>query len=436
MSFTFTGGLDLQSRRRRPLPAIRVFSNPTHIVLDFPDGKKAAFDALVAPGDRVSVYDRVGTLTAGEDVIPVFSGISGVVRELVTDGADTVTGVVIDGDGEEKRGETAGYTGPLTEFTPEMIVDIMKEAGIRCRGSYGFIYKRIEAAGDGTVKLILNCCESEPGVTSRKKLLDEDLEAVLNGAKIVMKAVDVRKCDAAIEQDSALRSVLASRVRKDPLFDVRKMKRRYPQDEETSMIYALGGPRLSDVSRPELSKYVMIDAETAASVYRAAAFGVPYCSRVVTVGNENVLCPIGTPVSELLEFCGVETSHHDKIIAGGPMRGRACALTGSYVGPDTDAVTVLTEKDGRPIPEMTECTHCGRCVSVCPSRIMPYYIAQLSRKKKYSACLDYGAAACTECGCCDYVCPSYIPIKKLIRIAKSRSSAAPEKEHNENTETV
>ncbi|MBQ7699471.1 MAG: hypothetical protein IJT49_03915 [Clostridia bacterium] len=431
MAFTFTGGLDLQRSGRASLNRIIALPTPAFTVFDFSGDKNTVFTPFLSQNDPVSVYQCIGEQTAGEDKIPVYSGIAGSVRSILKNADGIPVGMVITSSEEQKKAEIKGYEGTLADLDPQKIVETVKNSAIPCRGSHGFAYKRLLASQGKTKRFILNFCESEPGVSSRKALITEDIDAVLNGAKLLMRAVDIRTCDIAIERDNGqMIGLLTEKIRKNRLFSVRKTKHKYPQDEEVALIFALNGTQLSDAESPERSGCVVFDAETAAAVYRAVVYGVPYCERVVTVDTENLLCPIGTPVSELLDFCDIRPETAVKIISGGPLRGKTFKKLDEPVKADTSAITVIYAGEGRPIPQMTQCTRCGKCVSVCPSRIMPFRIAELSKQKRYAKCAEFGANACCECGCCDYVCPAYIPIKKLIRTAKHKK-VMPKRDKNE-----
>ena len=432
MAFTFSGGLDLQKPSKAFNGIITAYLTPKQTVIDFSGDKTAGFYPLVSPGETVLAYQQVGERMFGEDKIPVYGGVCGSVTEIIQNSDGQPTGVRITADGERKIADVSGYEGPLSGLSPEKIVEIVKNAAVPCRGSHVFAYKKLLANTGKAKRFILNFCESEPGVSSRKALSAEDLDGVLNGAKLLMKALDIRRCVIGIERESRdLLAEIAEKVKNNTLFEIKKVKQKYPQDEETALIYALNGTLLSDADAPEGSGCAVFDAETAAAVYRAVAFGVPYCERVVTVEGKNVLCPIGTPVAELLEFCGVSREKAVKLISGGPLRGKSFRKADDPVTAQTDAITVIYENDGVPIPEMAVCSRCGRCVSVCPARIIPYRAAELAKQKKYSKSAEYGTAACCECGCCDYVCPAYIPIKKLIRTAKRRLSEIKKNENKE-----
>ena len=436
MALSFTGGLDIQKSSKAYLDGIIALPAPNTTVLDFSGEKNTVFKPVLSPGDRVFKYQQVGERTLDNDTVPVYSGICGSVKSIITNADGQPTGIVISSEWPQIKAATEGYGGNLSGLTPQKIIEIVKKAAVPCRGSHGFVYKRLLAATGKTKRIILNCCESEPGQTSRRALIAEDVDEVLDGTKLLMRALDIRNCEVAAERENTeILSLLAEKTRNNRLFILRKMKQKFPQDEEVALIFALNGTQISDAEAPEKSGCVVFDAETAAAVYRAVVYGIPYCERVVTVETTNLLCPVGALVSDLLEFCDIRTEKAVKIISGGPLRGKVFKKLDEPIGADTAAVTVIYEGDGRPIPEMTQCNRCGRCVSVCPSRIIPYRIAELSKQKKYSKCEDYGLSACCECGCCDYVCPAYIPLKRLIRAAKTKKTAA-KRDKNEVETTV
>lgn len=424
MAFTFSGGLDLQKSNRGELNRIKALPTPKYTVIDVSGDKNTAFTPFFSQGDHVLAYQCVGEQKLHGDTVPVYTAISGTVKSVLSNERGQACGMTVYSDDEQIKAELRGYGGTLAELTPDLVVEFVKNAAVRCRGYSGFTFLKLKKYAGKAKRVILNMCESEPGLTARKAVAAEDPDSVLNGAKLLMHALDLRRCEIAVEKENKeVLTVISEKIKKNPLFSLRKTKQKYPQDEESALIYALSGIRVTDAEAPERTGCVVFDAEEAAAVYRAVVYGVPYCERVVTVEDENLLCPIGTPVSELLEFCDIRTEKIKKAISGGPLRGILYKKLDEPVKADTEAVTVIYAGDGVSIPEMTQCNRCGRCVDVCPARIMPYRIAELSKQKKYSQCGEYGAAACFECGCCDYVCPAYIPLKKLIRTAKINKNA-------------
>jgi electron transport complex protein RnfC len=84
----------------------------------------------------------------------------------------------------------------------------------------------------------------------------------------------------------------------------------------------------------------------------------------------------------------------------------------------TSGITVLTGADVRKADE-THCIRCGRCVDVCPMKLVPTKLALASRQKDLELAQRYHILACFECGCCAYICPANLPLVQLVRVGKA-----------------
>ena len=62
----------------------------------------------------------------------------------------------------------------------------------------------------------------------------------------------------------------------------------------------------------------------------------------------------------------------------------------------------------------TACINCGRCVDVCPSRIIPSRLADYAQRHDEEAFVAMNGLECVECGSCSYVCPAKRPLKQAI----------------------
>ena len=56
--------------------------------------------------------------------------------------------------------------------------------------------------------------------------------------------------------------------------------------------------------------------------------------------------------------------------------------------------------------EPGNCIRCGRCVDVCPGRVVPSLLASLAEHGDTDGFLAHNGMECCECGCCSYVCPA------------------------------
>ena len=157
---------------------------------------------------------------------------------------------------------------------------------------------------------------------------------------------------------------------------------------------------------------------------------MPLVRRVVTVDGDcikepkNILAPIGTPYRDLIEFCGGLVKTPQKLISGGPMMGRSVWTPDMPVMKGTSAILALSKKFSPTTGLPPVCIRCGRCVSHCPMRLMPNYIAQFSRAGDYARAEEFGAMSCVECGSCSYNCPGQLELVQDIRVAKNEIKKA------------
>jgi len=87
---------------------------------------------------------------------------------------------------------------------------------------------------------------------------------------------------------------------------------------------------------------------------------------------------------------------------------------------DSRGVLALTRSEVRQAPR-TPCIQCGRCVQACPMGLNPSLLFRLIDHHNVPGALDEGLLDCTECGSCGYICPSRIPLVQGLRIGKTRA---------------
>ncbi|HUW93859.1 MAG TPA: RnfABCDGE type electron transport complex subunit C, partial [Bacteroidales bacterium] len=169
---------------------------------------------------------------------------------------------------------------------------------------------------------------------------------------------------------------------------------------------------------------VVQNVGTAFAVYEAVQKNKPLIERVVTVTGKSVKDPgnflvrIGTPVSKLIEAAGGMPDDTGKIVNGGPMMGKALAMTEVPVTKGTSGI-VLFSSDESHRNEVLPCIRCGKCTSVCAMGLEPWLLAVVSEKAMFEKAEAEKITDCMECGACAYTCPSKRPLLDYIRLGKA-----------------
>ncbi len=425
MACTFRGGIHVNEHKDTDRIAIEEMTAPARVAIPLVQHIGAPVKSLVKKGDKVLVGQVIGRNDEALSC-PVHASISGTVVDIEARNSYTGYGktehIIIENDNEYTECEFSGLSED--EYTLENIVNAVHEAGISGMGGATFpTYAKISSAVGKAKELIVNCAECEPYITANHRLMLENTESILEGVKILMRALDIGKAVFAVENNKKdAIAILEGLLKSEPGISVAVLKTKYPQGDERQIMYALHGVELPQGKLPADIGYVIFNAETCSAVYHAVKEGRPLIKRIVTVsGNcvknpKNLLVPLGTSYADVIEYCGGFSSEPDKIISGGPMMGMAQWDINTPVTKGTSAILALS--DPKPV-EHSACIHCGKCIGVCPMHLTPNYLALFSSHENYDMCEKYNCMSCVECGCCTYTCPGHVPIVQHIRKAKA-----------------
>lgn len=435
MAKTFKGGIHVPgSKNTKNLP-ITDFPAPAVVCIPMQQHIGAPATPLVSKGDTVRLGQVIGRFDSGLSC-PVHASVSGTVKDVEMRPSYTGYGktahIVIENDFQNTPDESIKpYEGSLSEASPEEIIEIVKNAGISGMGGAAFpTYAKISSAIGKAEELIINCAECEPYITANHRLMLEEPERIIGGAKIILKALGLNHVIFALEdnkKDAA--EVLKEKIGDAEGFEVAILKTKYPQGDERQIIYALKGVELPAGKLPADVGCVIFNAETCAAIHSAFTTGMPLISRIVTVDGDavnepkNIRVPIGTSYEDVFNFCGGVKENISRIISGGPMMGAAQWDYNAVVMKNTSALLVLSEENDHTIVSDAACIHCGKCVSVCPMHLMPNYLAQFAKADNNEMCGKFGVMSCVECGCCTYNCPGRVPIVQHIRDKKAQINA-------------
>jgi len=317
--------------------------------------------------------------------------------------------------------------GGLDQYEPQEIVDAARRGGLVGLGGAGFpTHVKLRRNEQKPIHwLLINGCECEPYLTADYRLMLEAPAPIITGALLAQRAIRAQEVMVCVEDNKpqavdALRSATQGTG-----IEVRILKTKYPQGGEKQLLVAALGKEVPTGGLPLDVGALVMNVGTAASLARAVVHQKPLTHRIVTVSGmgirqpKNLLVPIGTSYRELIDYCGGLTDDAVRVVAGGPMMGFTLGNLDVPVTKGTSGITVLSRDEIRRSEE-TNCVRCGRCVDVCPLRLVPSRIAMALRAGNLELAERHHVTACMECGCCAYTCPASIPLVQLIRTGKVR----------------
>lgn len=400
------------------LPELAVFPLWQHI--------GAPAKPVVKRGDKV----KVGTLIAeagGFVSAPIYSSVSGTVSKI-----DTIidaTGyrqpaIFIKTEGDEweesiDRSEKLETLNSHPELTSEDIINRLKVAGVTGMGGAGFptFIKLMPPPGAKAECIIINGVECEPYITSDYRLMMEHADEIIVGVQLLMKSVHVDKAYIGIEENKTKAiALMTEKAASDSRIKVIPLAQKYPQGGEKQLVAAVIGREVpAPPAIPVNVGAIPVNVGTTFAVYQAVMKNKPLFERYTSVSGKqikhpgNFLVRMGTSFGQLIEACGGMPDGDNKVLAGGPMMGKAVMNLDVPVCKGTNSVTVLTGDDAHR-KVIQPCIRCGKCVTVCPMGLEPYLIATLSSLHKYDRLEKEDVTSCISCGSCQYTCPSHRPL--------------------------
>ncbi len=428
-SKTFRGGVDTPHFKEMSASSpISELPAPEKVTIPLTQHIGAPCEVKVEKGDQVDL----GQIIADTDAFvsaPIHASVSGTVEAVTTtrlaDGR-IVPAVVIASDGEDRWHESVAPKGELRNLDADAIRSIMREAGLVGMGGAAFPthVKYTPPPGVDLHTIIINGCECEPFLTCDHRVMLEFADEIVFGLEAMMKVAGAKRGLIGIEENKpdaieALRQAVGDRP-----YDVIPLKVKYPEGAEKQLISALTGQEVPSGGLPLDLGIVVNNVATAVALANAIKTGQPLIDRVVTVSGDRVGRPgnlrvrIGTSMEDVFDACGGLTEAPERIVIGGPMMGQAVFDISIPITKGCSGVLALSAEIA-PVVEEKPCIRCGRCVEVCPSFLMPLYIADYP----HEASLEYYPLDCIECGSCSYICPADQRLLERIRLAKVEAEA-------------
>ena len=436
MAFSFFGGVHPKENKRYARDKeIQAYPEPDILVIPMAQHIGAPCKPLVKKGDLVTVGQKIGDNQGL--CVPVHSSVSGKVKAVEarphTNGT-RVMSVVIEND---HKGTVCEDCKPRTEeevqmMSPEELIAVIREGGVVGMGGATFPTHVKLSGGIGKVDtVIVNAGECEPFITSDDRLCREMPEEVISGLKIIMHILGLREGHIGIEDNKPEAiSALQAHLSKDDGITIDVLPAKYPQGAEKQLIYAVTGREVPSGGLPAAVGCAVFNAATCKAIHDVVYNGMPLVKRIVTVSGDiamdakNLWVPIGTSFIDLMDCAGFSENPY-KVLSGGPMMGAAQYDLTATVIKGVNTITMLG-KSNNFFVEDSRCLRCGKCIAVCPMKLMPVMMYKAMQSGDIQEMKDSNLMDCIECGSCAYICPACVPLVLGFRSAKQvmRNAAA------------
>lgn len=402
--------------------------NPQKVYIPMVMNIGAPCTPCVAVGDKVFVGTKIGDSEAFVSA-PIHSSVSGTVTAI---SSRDITGqkqeyIEIESDG---KNETDENLKPFPVKNKEDLIAAAKNCGLVGLGGAGFPthIKLNPPMGTKLDTLVVNAAECEPYLTADYRECMERYEDVLNGIYLIKKVLNLEKVVICIESNKpkaikTLYQMASDKRDKDDTVKLMKLPSSYPQGAEKVLIYSATGRILPPGKLPSDIGCLVMNVTSIGSLYRYIETGKPLTHKRITVDGtavktpKNLLIPIGTKISDILDTLEVDEAY-EKVITGGPMMGVAVVDKDAVVEKRTNGILVMNPQK---FVSSTPCIRCGRCAKNCPMGLTPAKVETANRVGDYEKFKELNVNLCMECGSCSYVCPAKRPLTQVMRVAKSIS---------------
>ena len=378
---------------------------------------------IVNVGDKVLKGQKIAE-AGGFVSASIFASVSGEVKGIqkrINPSGAKVDSIIVENDFQY---EEIVYPPikPLDEMSKEEIIERIKEAGIVGMGGAGFpTHVKLSPKEPERIDYVIaNCAECEPYITADYRRMLENPEELISGMRVVLNIFPQAKGIFGVEDNKPdCIEKLRKLTEKEPRMEVKALKTKYPQGAERQLIFATTGRAINSSMLPADAGCVVDNVETMIAIHTAVVEGKAVTERIVTLSGDAVNEPgnfkvlFGTNHQEVIEAGGGFKTPPEKIISGGPMMGFAMFTADTPITKTSSSILAFTKDEVR-ANEPTACINCGRCVEVCPSRIIPSRLADLAERHDEEAFKKMEGLECIECGSCSYVCPAKRQLKQSI----------------------
>ncbi len=266
----------------------------------------------------------------------------------------------------------------------------------------------------GTEAIIIDVCESEPGLRHNIALFQEYQKFFIQHIPFIKHLFQTERVFLCL--DEAIKNVRGS-IEKE-------MQSRNQQGCFVKVVPRYKGiPYCNDFLLKWSCKVAeqrskVVSFESLMQILEAILYQRPVQKQTVFVygdalTKERFLCAhIGSSLSDLLAESEMYTSSTDsKIVLNGMFTGIEIENLNQPLDQSIHSISIHKRVE---TDTVRPCISCGLCTTICPAHLEPNILYNLIESENTSYLRDMHIDRCISCGLCSYVCPSRIPLTQQI----------------------
>lgn len=299
------------------------------------------------------------------------------------------------------------------------LIDQIRDAGVVGAGGAGFpTDRKLNCKAE---IFIVNGIECEPLLRVDRRVMENHAAEIVRTVRAIRDQIGAKRAVIALKKHYHDAVAALSAAVKGTKVELYLSESFYPAGDEQNLVYWVTGKTVPTGGIPLDVGAVVSNVSTVLNI-AAAMEGNPVIDKMVTVGGAvakpvTVTCPIGTPLSKLLEAAGGAIGDCTFIV-GGPLMGKltddltqpVTKTTGGLLAIPKDhplvAKKVTAPRDA--VLARAACSQCSMCTQMCPRNAMglnvqPHKAMRALASGNPTLLGDVnGVFSCCDCGVCTY----------------------------------
>ena len=323
------------------------------------------------------------------------------------------------------------------------LIELIRDGGVVGAGGAGFpTDKKLDCKAE---VFIVNGIECEPLLRTDRVAMELHAERIIRTTMVIRDHLGASRAVVALKKHYEKAAEEISSAAKGTGVEVYLSDSFYPAGDEQNLVYSVTGRVVPTGGIPLDVGCVVNNVSTVLNIADAME-EKPVTDKLVTVSGSvahpvTVECPIGTPLSSLLEAAGGAIGDCSFII-GGPLMGQVTDDLSQPVTKTTGGLlaipkghVILTRKTfdlrREAVMARAACSQCSFCTQLCPRNAMGLHVEPHKAMRALASGNEQllgevnGIFSCCDCGLCTYyACNFGMKPGKAMQMAKKKLQEA------------